>query len=108
GNLLSRRRRLGQVADIQMALFIVGHEALQVSNPQRLNLLPHQTAAFAMVFLRAAAPRKSPATINCTNSFTLTPTGQSVVHTGLAHSRQRCASRRASSSEEPRLTSAKL
>ena len=56
GDLLSRRRRFGQVADIQMALLIVGDETLQISNPQRLNLLAHQTAAFAVVFLRAHPP----------------------------------------------------
>src|ERR1035441_1096594 len=55
GNFLSRRRRLGQVADVEVALFIVGDEALQVSDAQRLNLLAHQTAAFAVIFLRTDA-----------------------------------------------------
>ena len=46
----------GSVADIEVALLVVGDEALQISNAQRLNFLAHQAAAFAVVFLRADAP----------------------------------------------------
>src|SRR5579883_1378452 len=56
----------------------------------------------------AATPRKSPATMSRTNSFTFTPTGHCSVQAGLAHSRQRRASCMASSAEYPRLTSVKL
>src|SRR5579863_4503665 len=51
-DFLSRGRRLGQVADIQVALFIVRDEAFKISNAQRLNLFSHQTTAFAVIFLR--------------------------------------------------------
>ena len=38
-----------------MALLVVGDEAFEVSNPQRLNFFAHQTAAFAVIFLRTHA-----------------------------------------------------
>src|SRR5258705_3468885 len=49
------RRRLGNVVEIQVLLLVVGDEALEISDAQRLDLLAHQAAAFAVVLLRANA-----------------------------------------------------
>ena len=39
-----------------MLLLVIGDEALEIADAQRLNLLAHQTTAFAVVFLWADAP----------------------------------------------------
>src|SRR5579872_3906788 len=54
---LSRRGRSFDISEVEMALLVVGDEALKIAHAQRFRFLAHQTTALAMVFLWAYPAR---------------------------------------------------
>src|ERR1700675_1316912 len=55
GHFLAGRRSFLNFVEVEMLLFVVGDEALEVTDAEGLNLFSHQAAALAMIFLRADA-----------------------------------------------------
>ena len=51
GDLLSRGWSFADLCEIRVLLLVVGDEAFEIADAERLHLLSHQAATFAMVFL---------------------------------------------------------